>query len=175
MLCPSCIFRDLMLNLKSNNAGVEEARAGSPDNLQRAINQSKEINQDISYKNRNLEETIAQWRVVTNCTAKIMLHEINPLFPLNNFDITLDLYNGSQSSESICMMFALSRYVEKRLQTKRMDNLVGNLNAWGSHTLNDITQESAASAVNVNPSTSVNVNIHFLRFYILNGYRIHDN
>jgi hypothetical protein len=150
-----------MQNLKTNYTGVEEARAGNPDNLQRAINESKEINQDITYKNRNLEESIAQWRVVTNCTAKIMLHEVNPLFPLNNFDITLDLHDPAQSSECICLMFALSRYVEKRLQTKRMDNLVGNLNAWGSHTLNDITQENTAPAsINLNPSTSVNVR-HF--------------
>jgi hypothetical protein len=151
-----------MQDLKTNNTGVEEARAGSPDNLQRAIIKSKEINQDITYKNRNLEESIAQWRVVTNCTAKIMLHEVNPLFPLNNFDITLDLHDPSQSSECICLMFALSRYVEKRLQTKRMDNLVGNLNAWGSHTLNDITQENGTAAVNLNPSTSINVIILLL-------------
>lgn len=126
-----------MRNLKTENTGVEEANAENPDNLKRAINESKEMNEDISYKNKNLEETIAQWSVMTNCTAKIMANDVNPLFPLNNFDINLDLHDPSQNSESICLMFALSRYVEKRLQTKRIDTLVGKLNAWGSHTLND--------------------------------------
>jgi len=127
-----------MQNLKASKCGVEEARNGNTLLLQHTINKFKELSQDISYKARNFEETICQWKVVTNCTAQIKLHEKTPSFPLDNFDINLDLHDSSQSSECICLMFALSRYVEKRLQTKRLDNLVGNENAWGSHTLEDI-------------------------------------
>ncbi|CAB3383076.1 Hypothetical predicted protein [Cloeon dipterum] len=126
--------------------GIAEARAGSPALLQEKINRLQEHVETLEYKSRIFEDAKAQWTVFTNCTAQIKLKEMSTAFPLGNFDINLDLHEQNASPECLCMMYSIYKYVENRLQTKRMDSMLGDVNAFGSNTVKDIAVNHHSAA-----------------------------
>ncbi|XP_059484199.1 uncharacterized protein LOC132201767 isoform X2 [Neocloeon triangulifer] len=152
------IISDAKYSMESQIDVVQVAKAGNISLLQDAIGKARDQNQDMEFRARTFDDKVAQWQVFTNCTAQIKLNEINPAFPIGNFDINLDLHEQNNSPECLCLMYAINRFVENRLQTKRMDNLLGGVNAFGSNTVQAISASLPSAADLTDGETNNNKN-----------------